>query len=277
MLLEEWIHRRGGVAHSSTIYRAGFSKHAVATSVRSGALVRVRRSWLVLSACEPERLAAARVGGRLTCVSAARLMDLWVPAHDAIHVAVNPTAARFDAAGLRVHWSTGPAPIVRRTAIDPLLNVLYQAARCLPPPDALAVWESAIRRGLVAGEVLQRVEWRSRRAHFVAGLATALSDSGLETHFVVLMREIGVDVRQQVWIDGHRVDALIGDRLIVQLDGFAHHSSASDRRRDITADARLVLRGYTVLRFDYQQLLLQPLFVQDAVRAAMAQGLHRSA
>ncbi|WP_455905620.1 DUF559 domain-containing protein [Microbacterium sp.] len=89
------------------------------------------------------------------------------------------------------------------------------------------------------------------------------------------MRSIGVVVVQQVWVDGHPLDALIGDRLAVQLDGFAHHSSAQDRRRDIEADARLRLRGYTVLRLDCHQVIFQPQLVLNMVRAVIAQQLHR--
>ncbi len=88
------------------------------------------------------------------------------------------------------------------------------------------------------------------------------------------MRSIGVAVRQQVWIDGHPIDGLIGAHLAVQLDGFAHHQ-AEDRRRDLHADARLVLRGYTVLRFDYVQVLMTPEHVIAVISAALAQGLHR--
>src|SRR5690606_27057886 len=159
---------------------------------------------------------------------------------------------------------------------DPLLNILYHVARCLMPSDALAVWESALRKGLVALSVLRGVQWRSTRATRILEFASELSDSGLETHFVELMRSIGVAVRQQVWLDGHPVDVLIGDRLVIQLDGFAHHNSAAERRRDLEADVRLRLRGYTVLRFDYRQVLFAPEFVLDAVRTAMAQGLHLS-
>jgi very-short-patch-repair endonuclease len=89
------------------------------------------------------------------------------------------------------------------------------------------------------------------------------------------MRQLGVVVRQQVWIDGHPVDGLIGDRLVVQIDGFAHHQAA-DRRRDIAADARLRLRGYTVMRFDYHQLLYDWQTVVHLVSAAIAEGLHDS-
>lgn len=275
MDLEQWISKRGGAAHTSDIYAAGFSRNAVARAVQSGRMLRIRRSWILLPECSsPAIIGALRVGGRLTCVSEAERRGLWVPAYDDIHVAVLPGAARINTEGLRVHWSSGPAPVARREARDPLINVLDHVARCQRLVDALAIWESALNKRLIDGAVLQRVRWRSSRARRLADVSSKLSDSGLETYFVELMRAIGVVVRQQVWIDGHPVDALIGDRLVVQIDGFAHHSDAADRRRDIEADARLRLRGYTVLRFDYYQVLFQPEKVQEIIRAAMAQGLH---
>lgn len=117
------------------------------------------------------------------------------------------------------------------------------------------------------------VRWGSARARAYATAAGHISDSGLETHFRELMASIGVAIRQQVWIDGHPVDALIGDSLVVQIDGFAYHRSA-DRRRDLRQDARLILRGYTVLRFDYVQVLFEPEYVIETVRTAMAQHRH---
>lgn len=275
MSLEDWLRTHDGAAHTTEIYAAGFSRYVVATAVDSGRMLRLRRSWIASKTCDPEVLAAVGVSGRLTCVTAARRLGLWTPAHERVHVAVAPTAARFDSAGLRVHWSSGPAPTRQHCVVDPLINVLHEVARCQEPAAALAVWESALNQRLIAPELLARVEWRSTRASRIAAVAGLLSDSGLETHFVVLMRAIGVDVVQQVWIDGHPLDALIGTRLAVQLDGFAHHSNPSDRRRDIEADARLSLRGFTVLRFDYHQILFRPEFVQSVVRAAVAQNLHR--
>ncbi|MEV8263016.1 DUF559 domain-containing protein [Microbacterium sp. NPDC077057] len=90
------------------------------------------------------------------------------------------------------------------------------------------------------------------------------------------MRAVGIDVRQQVWVDGHPLDGVIGERLAIQIDGFRHHSAAGDRRRDLAADARLALRGYTVLRFDYHQVMVDDRHVEDTVLAALAQGLHRA-
>lgn len=175
---------------------------------------------------------------------------------------------------MRLHRAVGPVPLARIEPDEHIVNVLYHVASCLPPADALAVWESALRQRLVDGEVLRRVIWRSPRAAEMARVAGALSDSGLESHFRALLSAAGISMRQQVRIDGHHVDGLIGERLVVQLDGFAFHSAPADRRRDLEQDARLVLRGYTVLRFDYAQVMLEPATVVDRVRTAMAQGLH---
>lgn len=212
----------------------------------------------------------------MTCLTGAQRLKLWTPQYEHLHVALPPTASRVDSTGLRVHWSRGPMAVAPTQLVDPVINVLFHVARCVAFADALSVWESAIRKGRVSPQVLERVDWGSRPARLLAGTASDLSDSGLETRFALLMESVGIAVRQQVWIDGHPVDALIGDRLVVQLDGFAHHQAA-DRRRDLRADARLVLRGYTVLRFDFWQVLFRPDEVIDAVTTAVAQRLHLAA
>lgn len=268
--------RAHGVAHTASVRAAGFSAYDVEDAVRTGTVRRVRRSWLVTPDCDARRVTAARVGGRTTCVTAAELCGLWVPAHDdRVHVAVPRTSSRHPAANAHLHWATGPAPAGRRENADPLLNVLFHVARCVPMVEALAVWESAIRKKLVDPDVLRRVDWQGTAAADIATVADRLSDSGLETHFVSGMRAIGITVIQQVWVDGHPLDGLIGDSLAIQIDGFAHHQSAIDRRRDIAADARLVARGYVVLRFDYYQVVFQWDYVVETIRTAMAQGAHR--
>lgn len=274
MLLEEWLSRHDGIAHTSDIYAAGFSRHAISKAVDEGRTLRIRRSWIALHECEDDLLSAVGAGGRLTCVSAARRLGLWVPDDGAVHISVRPEGSHFDKRRFSVHWSPGPAPARRRAPVEPLINVLHHAARCQEPSAALAIWESALNRRLISADVLRNVSWSGSRAKRMAAIASRLSDSGLETEFILLMRAIGVAVRQQIWIDGHPVDALIGERLIVQLDGFAHHHDAVARRRDIEADARLRLRGYTVLRFDYFQVFFQPAFVQETIRTAIAQRLH---
>ncbi|MBD7957044.1 DUF559 domain-containing protein [Microbacterium sp. Sa4CUA7] len=272
--LASWLAARGGAAHSSELKAAGFTTHAIRVAVQRGAAERVRRSWLVTPGCARSLRRAVEVGGRLTCATAAAHLRLWTPAHEQIHVVVPPTSSRHADDGVRLHWSRGPAPVGARALIDPLPNVLWQVARCLPMADALCVWESAIRQKAIAPGVLAHIRWSGEAARAVAAVASHLSDSGVETRFVMLARSIGVSVRQQVWIDGHPVDALIGEHLVAQLDGFAHHQGR-DRRRDLAADARLVLLGYTVVRFDYHQVLFQPEEVTAVLATAIAQGRHR--
>jgi very-short-patch-repair endonuclease len=274
LALVGWLQKVGGVAHTTSARAAGFSNYDMEVAVRRGLVHRVRRSWLIGPDASPERRAAASVGGRLTCLSAAAERGLWTPPHEGLHVAVAATASRLESEGMRLHYARGPVPIARAVAVEPVFNVLFHVARCAPRIDALAVWESALNRKIVDSETLSRVIWHSSAASAIARAATALSDSGIETIFRDLMASVGLAVRQQVWVDGHPLDALIGDFLAIQLDGFAHHSTARDRRRDLRADARLVLRGFTILRFDYQQVLFDPEYVIETVLTAVAQGHH---
>jgi very-short-patch-repair endonuclease len=246
-------------------------------AVAAGEIRRLPRGWIALPAADPALELAARSGGRLTCVTAARRLRLWIPDHaepERAHLRVPPSSARHDAGGAVLHWSVPPAPTARYALMDPAVNVLEAIARCLPFESALAVWESAVRNGSVTVAFLRRVTWRTHAARRLAQSVGALADSGLETIFIDRLRPYGLSVRQQVWIDGHPVDALIGERLVVQADGFEHHSDAARRRADIRADARLVLFGYTVLRFDYQQIMFDWPHVESSIMGAVAQGLH---
>lgn len=275
--LHTWITQRGGVTHSRDALAAGYTRHDIACAVHSGALLRIRRSWLATHAADEAARAAAELGGRLTCVSRAARMGLWVPAAhgegDGAHVAVPHSRSHLPPSVATLHWASGPIPVSPTATREPTLNMLFHVARCLLRVDALAVWESALRHGHVDPDVLVRTRWRSSRAAELAAQAAVLSDSGLETVFVDGMRRAGVRVRQQVRVAGHHVDGLIGERLITQIDGFAHHR-ATERRRDIRHDAQLALRGYTVLRFDYQQILFDWEHVESTVLLALAQGLH---
>jgi very-short-patch-repair endonuclease len=274
-ILTEWLGGRRGVARADSVRDAGFSPSLVKRGLEAGTLQRVR-TWIATAECDKRLVEAASVSGRVSCVTAAAMSGLWTPDTDVTHLAVDRGRSRFDAGKAVVHWAKGPVPAPKDTVMDPLLNVLFQVARCLPAADALAVWESAKRNKMVAADVLQRVKWHSTAARRIAAIAQDLSDSGMETRFVRLMTSAGISVRQQVWVDGHPLDGLIGDRLAIQLDGFAFHQAA-DRRRDLRADARLALRGYTTLRFDYQQVFFDEAYVIGTVQHAIAQGLDKAA
>lgn len=218
-------------------------------------------------------------GGRVACVSAARRRGWWVPpnADDSLHLHVKPGSA---ADGIprpfagRIHWTRPLAPPSRHSLIESVEDSLAHVAACLGREDALVVWESASRTEHVDPAALRLVRWRSVRARNIAEAVGGLSDSGLETILVTRLRAVGLVVRQQVVIAGRPVDGLVGERLVVQSDGWEFHSSAAQRRRDIAHDAELRLRGFTVLRFSYDQIVHDWATVERTVLRAVAAGLH---
>ena len=281
MDLRDWLAARDGIGHRGEAARAGFAVSAVRNAIRTGAVTRIRRSWVALDSADPVLRAAAGAGGKVTCVSAARRKGWWVPEGEAsaLHLHVPPHAASTglgsDFAGV-VHWTVAIASGPPHTLVDSIEDVLEHVARCLDPESALVVWESALRTERLSVEAVRRTRWLSRSASRLAQQVAGLSDSGLETIFVVRLSGWGLPIRQQIAIAGHRVDVLIGDRLVVQLDGFAFHSTAAQRTRDAAHDAELRLRGYTVLRFTYAQVVHDWPGVERVIARALAAGAHRA-
>ncbi|MDR6868060.1 very-short-patch-repair endonuclease [Microbacterium resistens] len=277
MDLIDWVRRHGGIAHRADAAAHGFSPSRVRAEIRRGALLRVNASWIGLDDAPPDLLTAARAGGRLTCVSLARRRGWWVPegAEDRVHVHVHPNARR-PLGDVRTHWAAPIVPLGPRRLEASVEDALAHASRCFFEEDALSIWESAIRIERIDIESLRQVHWPDPRTRRYARLVRGSSDSGLETLVVVRLSHWGVPIRQQVRIAGHDVDILIGTHLVLQIDGFAHHSGRADRLRDVRHDAELQQRGYTVLRFTYEQVMRQWEEVERTVARAIARGLHLS-
>jgi very-short-patch-repair endonuclease len=280
------ILRLGGAAKTVELRMAGASRSSLTAAVRAGVLIRPRKAWYVLRSTPPDLVAAVRVGGRATCVTALRHHGVWLTDHvPLVHVAVHREASRLRAiSNVRerqveiqdavVHWVDTPRP--RRATgsrlLEPPAEAVREAIGCLAGEERLATVESALHLGLIDSvdwaDILAGLTRRDRR--LLAG-ASAASGSGIETVFVWRIRALGLTVRQQIQIGPDRVDALIGDRLVVELDGEHFH----DRHADRVRDARLVAAGFEVLRFDYWQVMGAWPTVERAVLAAVIRGDHR--
>ncbi len=268
----------GGIVHRQVVLDAGIRPTALRAALTAGEVRRVRRYWVATDAAPPLLVLAAEATARLACVSVAGHRGWWMPpdAPTGLHLhlgsgAQRPTHATANAV---VHRD---APLVRSHAhglVESIPDALAHIARCLPYEAALVVWESAARAEGLDPDVLRRYRWRTAEARRLSAEVTGLSDSGLETLFVSRIRAAGLQVRQQVMLLGHRVDTLIGERLVTQLDGFAFHSSSADRGRDLAHDRELIARGYTVLRFTYAEVVHRWPAVEAVILRAVAQGLH---
>ncbi|WP_258134061.1 endonuclease domain-containing protein [Microbacterium sp. MYb45] len=272
--LTERIVDLGGIVRSGRVADLGFGRTAVEAALRAGAITRPRRGWLASPTADPLLLGAARHGVVLTCRTQAGRLGLWVHDPNGVpHVAVGTNSASRRDLRAKVHWG---APVIPRhpdALVDPVENVLAHIAECEPFEQALATWESALNRSLVKIEDLRGLPWRPA-ARRVLATATPFSDAGLETYLRERLRWLRVPVRAQIWIAGHRVDALIGSRLVIQIDG-GHHVGAQ-RSEDIRHDAVLKLGGYHVIRVSYSQMMFEWPAVQDLIMRAVAQGMHEA-
>lgn len=260
-----------GYVHRADLIDAGWRPDAIRSAVAAEKLVRAGRQWILLPDAGEDLHLAASTGSTLTCVTAAAREELWMPEKSPLtHLAV-PPGTRRGVARARTHWARPVVSRLERSLTDPIENVLALVAVCQTHEFALTVWDSALRSRKTTLEDLHAVTWPGEQARRLLREATARSHSGLETRFCTRMRRIGVAVRQQVEIAGHRVDALVGRRVVVQLDGFAHHSDPAQRRADIAHDRALQRLGYIVLRFDYHEVMNE----WDRVQAAVLQALLR--
>lgn len=281
MDLTAWIDDRGGIVHRQTLLDAGISPRTLRAQIADGAARRVRRYWVATPGAPPALVLAAECTSQLTCITAARHFGWWIPpdADPRMHLRVPPhaRAPRAEGHDIVTHWSHALVPSSGTTLVASVYDAFEHVAGCLPREHALVIWESGIRSLRLSAAEIRRVAWRTPAARELAAIVTGLMDSGLETIFATRLAPWGLSIRAQVLLAGHPVDALIGDRLVVQLDGFAHHSSSTDRTRDLAHDRELIARGYTVLRFSYVEVLYRWEQVERAIARAVAQGCHLAA
>ncbi|MFT3799219.1 endonuclease domain-containing protein [Microbacterium sp.] len=280
MELAEAVRSQGGVVRVRALRRRGWSERAINRAVTSGAVSRPRNGWLAAPGADPLLVASARDGVVLSCVTQAQRLGLWVlESPPRPHVAAKPTSGgvcvpRHGDTGqpmALVHWAKPVVPRDPDALVDTIENVLALTAVCLPQEEALVVWESALDRRLITLPELRRLPLRGR-ARELAESASPFSGSGLETLVPPRLAWLGLRIIQQAWILGHRVDFLIGDRLILQIDGGSH--VGAQRTSDIEHDAELMLHGYYVIRVGYDQVVNRWPEVQALIMRAVAQGLH---
>lgn len=138
--------------------------------------------------------------------------------------------------------------------------VLWQV---LPPGERDAPVDVAVTRG---GRLRRLLDGESR---------AGLTRSEAEERFVALVRKAGLrDPETNVRVAGGvEVDALWrAERLVVEIDGYAFHSSARRFERDRRGDAILVAAGQRVMRITWRQIVEEP----EAVLIRVAQALVRT-
>jgi len=267
-----------GVARAAELRMAGVTRRAIYAGLASGEILRPRVGVYAHPSLSEGELHALQHGGRLGCVSVAAARGLWTLPSSGTHLAVPPDFHTFDhfaCEGVTIHWSGGQA-FGRHRRSTPLGDAIRDIGRCQGPEGALVAIESGMHpsRGLIGGYELDLLRELWPEGRDVLDFARGTADSGLESLVRWRLHRLGIEARSQYRIDGvGRVDLLVGDRLIIELDGATHDDAAgvrNDRRRDATSSAA----GFRTERFGYAQVVYDWARVQAAILAIIRQGDH---
>lgn len=215
-------------------------------------------------------MTAVRAGGRLSCVSALAAQGAWTLPDPLVHVRVARGVAVRRLSGVRLHWDD--EGLGDGCPIDDPLSALRTAIGCQDRRSAVVLLDSALNRGLVTSAQVDRLG-DSPRGRMLLPLVDGRSDSGLETLARLSLRSRGVHVRSQVFVPGvGRVDLLIGDRLVLELDGESWHR---DFERDRDRDRALAVRGYLSVRVSYSQLMNEWPRIESELLSLIRRREHR--
>lgn len=270
---------RGGLIPTFRLRQSGLSPRRIAALCHAGQLLRVRQGWFVLPGTPNSVVEAVRVGGQLTCSTALDLHGVWVRASPRIHVAVNRHATQLRSAKdprrrrepldpfAVVHWRR--ASTATTSMVASVADAIDDFARCAPLEHRAAAIDSALHLGMLLPNHPAALALRP------AGVV-GVCESGTETVFWLRMRRHRLPIMRQVRIPTvGRVDFLIGERLVIEVDGREFHDRESTFEEDRERDAQLSILGYRVLRFSYRQVFEHWEIVEAAVLAAIGRGDHR--
>ncbi len=276
--------RQQGVITVVQLAAAGLSHDAVAHGVRRGWLRRKYRGVYLVGPLEtPHTSAMAAVlaagsGALLSHDPAAVLWGLRPPRPEPMHVTVVARDVRN--AEFKVHRVAGlhPADATRKHSIpvtSPARLLLDLAATTRDLDRAI---NEAHVHHLVSDHSLNEQFSRYPRHRGTRALREAirtepaLTRSEAERRVLQLIRAARLPAPEtNVQLHGHEVDLLWREqRLIVEIDGYAFHSSRRSFERDRERDARLVSAGWRVVRVTWRQIARE----REAVVAMLTRALY---
>jgi very-short-patch-repair endonuclease len=267
----EALTRLGGTGGARALLRLT-SRRSVRRAVARGEILRPARGRYALPTASEARRAAARLTG-VVCLRSAVAAHGWELAFqpERPDVAVPrgrrvPPEVRDE---LHVVWMNLAEDDIASGVTTPLRTVV-DCARRLSFTEALAVADAALRSGDVTPEELAALNVRGAGAAAVRRVlrnADARAANPFESVLRALCIEAGLDVEPQAELDlgtGVVHPDLVCHRLrvVVEADSWTFHSGRRAHRRDCARYNLLVVNGWAVLRFTWEQVMHQPGYVR---------------
>lgn len=253
---------------------AGWSRSKIERAIYEKTFIDLGRFGLASAKTPADLVAAGRWGGRLTCMSAAKLYGLWTVDTHWTHLWFAHSSSRDFGDNLVMdRHAKVPKLSLPAEPITSLLDTVVHALKCLPPRDALIIAESAVIQGhLEPDDLLKYLQSaREKAGRELVALIDTRSQSALETAARLLFIEAGYSVIPQFSIKGvGHVDLLVEGRIVVELDGYDYHRSKTDFAEDRRRNNIAAMNGYTTLRFTFGDIFANPERAINQVRAALA-------
>ncbi len=265
---------QGGALRREGLLAQGVSRREIQSALRRGSVVSPYRGCYALPDAPAAAVTAAALRGTRTCVTALHHWGapLLGQAPRGVHIAVPRNRGVTD-----TDPRVGPTVVVHRgpalTGVPEVdaPDVVFHASRCMRREMLLVAVDHLLHRGTLDIDRIRCV--RPGLTRWLAQHADPAAESPPETLARLALRTRQFRVRSQVRFDGiGRVDLLVEDAIVVEVDGRSYHSDpvafVADRQRDRALQAL----GFRVLRFAASEVLSNPECVAHAVGAQL--GLH---
>lgn len=261
MDLNEELRKRHGITKLSSL------RHAELTPTMLPQSIGHYRGWIYdKNSFSLDQVRAFVYNACISCVSAAQIYELPVlmeerPQKTHLSVAYNrgmhpSKLRRFD--DVCIHREQLVSDKERRTHVASIGTVLERVLVCMPLKVSLPMLDAARNRGLYDVSTLTIPPTGSRLPHLkeALSLSSDRARSILETVARLQLIDMGLTPQVGVWIKGvGEVDMIILGFIVIEVDGWAFHSSKEQREKDLKRDRELLRRGFVVLRFTYDDVM----------------------
>lgn len=269
----------GGVAPAAVLRRA-VSRHELRTAVATGRIVRVGWGAYSLPDVDEHRSAAARVGGALTLLSAARHWQLPVkvpPRQPQVLVPRGRNVGEGHRAGIDVRYGE-VSRAEMRAGVTTFVHTVVECARWLEPDEALAVLDSALRsRKITRDELRSAVDASPRTRRSRARRLVDLADAEAANPFESVLRAIALEVpgfsaeaQGRVRGVGHADVADVRLRIALEAESWEFHGLREAFDYDIRRYTSMVRTGWLVVRFTWDDVMHKPDYVREVIADLVA-------
>jgi len=275
--------RLGGVATRRELLHIA-SRTDLARALADGSIHRPRRGRYVLPQVEQSRRVAHELSGVVALRSAALTYGWKVRTVPERPEVIVPR-------GRKVRDESRERATLRRAALEPHevergvtspLRTVVDCARHLPLDEALSVADSALRSGLLRSTDLTlaaaRIQGAGRmrvlrvlvQAHRKAAnpFESSLRAIALDVPGLAVIPQVGIRLAGGARVVPDLVDVTLG--LVLEADSHEFHTGRARLTSDCWRYDELVVEGWRVLRFTWEQVMLQQAWVRSVLERAVA-------